>query len=68
MRYRKWELPKTEILTIVFVVLKLLKVINWHWLLVLSPELLAVVVYVIIVISQIKLINRIKKDLLKGDK
>ena len=56
----------TEILTIVFVVLKLLKVINWHWLLVLSPELLAVVVYVIIVISQIKLINRIKKDLLKG--
>lgn len=57
----------TEILTIVFVVLKLLKVINWHWLLVLSPELLAVVVYVIIVISQIKLINRIKKDLLKGD-
>lgn len=58
----------TEILTIVFVVLKLLKVINWHWLLVLSPELLAVVVCVIIVISQIKLINRIKKDLLKGDK
>lgn len=58
----------TEILTIVFVVLKLLKVINWHWLLVLSPELLMVVVYVIIVISQIKLINRIKKDLLKGDK
>lgn len=58
----------TEILTIVFVVLKLLKVINWHWLLVLSPELLTVVVYVIIVISQIKLINRIKKDLLKGDK
>ena len=58
----------TEILTIVFVVLKLLKVINWHWLLVLSPELLAVVVYVIIVISQIKLINRIKKDLLMGDK
>lgn len=58
----------TEILTIVFVVLKLLKVINWHWLLVLSPEFLAVVVYVIIVISQIKLINRIKKDLLKGDK
>lgn len=58
----------TEILTIVFVVLKLLKVINWHWLLVLSPELLALVVYVIIVISQIKLINRIKKDLLKGDK
>lgn len=58
----------TEILTIVFVVLKLLKVINWHWLLVLSPELLAVVVYMMIVISQIKLINRIKKDLLKGDK
>ena len=58
----------TEILTIVFIVLKLLKVINWHWLLVLSPELLAVVVYVIIVISQMKLINRIKKDLLKGDK
>ena len=56
----------TEILTIVFVVLKLLKVINWHWLLVLSPELLAVVVYMIIVISQIKLINRIKKTYLRA--
>ena len=36
-----------EVLTIVFVVLKLVGVINWSWWLVLLPEIIAVVVYVI---------------------
>ena len=58
----------TEILTLVFIVLKLTKVIDWSWLLVLLPELLGLAVYVIIVISQIGLfglIKRRKKNLFK---
>ena len=35
----------TEILTIVFVVLKLIGVISWSWWLVLLPEIIAVVLY-----------------------
>lgn len=37
-----------EVLTVVFVVLKLLGIITWSWWLVLSPIILAVVLYVII--------------------
>mgnify|MGYP004688640457 CR=1 FL=1 len=51
----------TEILTLVFIVLKLTKVIDWSWLLVLLPELLGLAVYVIIVISQIGLLGQIKR-------
>ena len=51
----------TEILTLVFIVLKLTKVIDWSWLLVLLPELLDLAVYVIIVISQIGLLGQIKR-------
>lgn len=51
----------TEILTLVFIVLKLTKVIDWPWLLVLLPELLGLAVYVIIVISQIGLLGQIKR-------
>lgn len=51
----------TEILTLVFIVLKLTKVINWSWLLVLLPELLGLAVYIIIVISQIGLLSQIKR-------
>lgn len=51
----------TEILTLVFIVLKLTKVIDWSWLLVLLPELLGLAVYVIIVISQIRLLGQIKR-------
>lgn len=31
----------TEILTIVFIVLKLMGIINWNWFLVLLPEIIA---------------------------
>ena len=40
----------TEVLTILFVVLKLLGVIDWAWLLVLLPELIAMGFYVVIVV------------------
>lgn len=52
----------TEILTIVFVVLKLIGKINWSWWLVLLPEIIAVVLYVALVIYQIRLTNQIHKD------
>lgn len=37
----------TEVLTIVFIVLKLIGVIKWTWWLVLLPEIIAVFIYVI---------------------
>ena len=40
----------TEILTIVFIALKLLGVIAWSWWLVLLPEIIAFVLYVILFI------------------
>lgn len=55
----------TEFLTIVFIVLKLLGVISWSWWLVLLPEIIAVVLYVIVFIvslfghvSTVRTINR----------
>jgi len=40
----------TEVLTIIFVVCKLLGIITWSWRLVLLPEIIAVAFYVIFVI------------------
>lgn len=39
-----------EVLTIVFIVLKLVKVIDWSWLWVLSPEWIGITVGVVLVI------------------
>lgn len=41
----------TELLTIVFVVLKLIGTIDWSWWLVLLPEIIAVVFYLIALIA-----------------
>lgn len=43
----------TELLTIVFVVLKLIGTIDWSWWIVLLPEIIAGVFYLIIVIASI---------------
>ena len=40
----------TGLLTIVFIVLKLLKVINWSWLWVLSPLWITIVIVIILTI------------------
>ena len=37
----------TEVLTIIFIVLKLLGVIDWNWFLVLLPEIIACLVYIL---------------------
>jgi hypothetical protein len=39
------------LLTIVFIVLKLLKVINWSWFWVLSPTIISIVVCIVLVAS-----------------
>ena len=51
----------TEVLTIIFIVLKLLNIINWNWLLVLLPEIIALAIYLIVIIISIfqyKAVNR----------
>ena len=37
----------TEVLTIIFIVLKLLNIIDWNWFLVLLPEIIALTIYII---------------------
>ena len=44
----------TELLTIVFVVLKLIGVIGWSWWLVLLPEIIGVVFYLAILIATLR--------------
>ncbi|MHA3065626.1 hypothetical protein [Lacticaseibacillus saniviri] len=41
----------TEILTIIFVVCKLLGLITWGWWLVLLPEIIAVAIYILIFVG-----------------
>ncbi len=43
-----------EVLTIIFVVLKLTSVIDWSWWLVFSPMYVAVVLYTVIIVIQIR--------------
>ena len=40
----------TEVLTIIFIVLKLLGVIDWNWFLVLLPEIIAAIFYIIFIL------------------
>ena len=51
----------TEVLTLIFVILKLLNIIDWEWFWVLSPEIIAVVVYILIYV--ISTVLAIKTDL-----
>ena len=53
----------TEVLTIVFIALKLLGVISWSWWLVLLPEILAFVVYAIMVISAVAVNAKVTKSM-----
>lgn len=40
----------TELLTIIFILAKIFGVIDWNWFLVLLPELIAIVVYIIFIL------------------
>lgn len=53
----------TEVLTIVFIVLKLLGVISWSWWIVLLPEILAFIVYAIMVISAVVYNAKVTKSM-----
>lgn len=53
----------TEVLTIVFIALKLLGVISWSWWIVLLPEILAFVVYAIMVISAVVVNAKVTKSM-----
>lgn len=51
----------TEILTIIFIVLKLLGVITWSWWLVCLPEIIAVALYIIVFLLGLFGVPRISK-------
>lgn len=58
----------TEVLTIVFVVLKLIGTIDWSWWLVLLPEIIAMVFYIVVIAILIGLhisISKQRKELAK---
>lgn len=55
----------TEILTIVFIVLKVLNKIDWSWWLVLLPEIIASVLYLIVFVLGVASNVRIHKQLRK---
>ncbi len=55
----------TEVLTIIFIVLKLLNIIDWNWFLVLLPEIIALTIYIIVVIIGIFQYRSINKELKK---
>lgn len=62
----------TEILTIIFVLLKVFGVISWSWWLVLLPEIIAAVIYIVFIVAGLfgfhKTTKRIKKDFEDFDK
>lgn len=55
----------TEVLTIIFIVLKLLNIIDWNWFLVLLPEIIALTIYLIVVIIGIFQYRSINKEFKK---
>lgn len=50
-----------EILTIIFVLLKVFGVISWSWWIVFLPEIIAVAIYILLVVIQINTNHKIKK-------
>ena len=52
----------TEVLTIIFIVLKLLNIINWNWFLVLLPEIIALAIYLIVIIISIFQYRTVNKE------
>lgn len=44
----------TEVLTIIFILLKVFGVISWSWWVVFLPEIIAIVLYVLLVIISIR--------------
>ena len=59
------EMGFTEILTIIFIVLKLLGVITWGLWVFLLPEIIAIVLYVIVVVAELVSIYKTHKSIKK---
>lgn len=59
-----------ELLTIIFILAKIFGVIDWNWFLVLLPELIAIVVYLIFILIACYNSKKIEKNFDKfwGDK
>jgi hypothetical protein len=51
----------TELLTLIFITLKLLGVISWNWWLVLLPEIIAAVIYVIYLVVFVLIFGKVFK-------
>lgn len=50
-----------EILTIIFVLLKVFKIVSWSWWIVFLPEIIAIVLYISLVIMHIRTTRKIEK-------
>lgn len=55
----------TEILTIIFVILKLLGKIQWSWILVLLPEIIGAVIYVAVAVIHLCVVHSAEKAITK---
>ena len=55
----------TEVLTLVFICMKLMGFITWSWWLVLLPELFGVVIYLLIILASVLGIRRKGKHMKK---
>lgn len=55
----------TEVLTIVFVVLKLMHIIEWSWFLVLLPEIIGLIIYIVMAVLSITYNHRLYKRINK---
>ena len=53
----------TEILTCIFIVLKIIGTIDWSWWLVLLPEIIAVIVYIGFFIAALTLTRRMNREI-----
>lgn len=53
----------TEILTCVFIVLKIIEVIDWSWWLVLLPEIIAVICYIAFFIVTLVSIHKTDREI-----
>ena len=55
----------TEVLTLIFVLLKVFGVVSWSWLIVLSPEIVALVIYLLFLLATVLGIRRTGKHMKK---
>jgi hypothetical protein len=53
----------TEILTIIFILLKVFKVVTWAWWVVFLPEIIALVIYVAVIVLHLLCIHKTNKHM-----